>query len=79
MDPFYTSSILHVQDLFKRYGNNIIIFNLVKQEEKSARETILGKQFYSAVQFLNSTLPEEDKLTYIEYDFRLAHKRFFFI
>jgi len=30
VDPFYTATILHFMDLFKRYGSPVIILNLVR-------------------------------------------------
>jgi hypothetical protein len=76
IDPFYSSTILHFQDLFKRYGGKVVVLNLVKAEEKRPRETILSKEFAAAIEFLNSLLPPENRIIYKAFDFRKAHKRY---
>eukprot|EP01114_Cavostelium_apophysatum_P020199 TRINITY_DN6706_c0_g1_i1.p1 TRINITY_DN6706_c0_g1~~TRINITY_DN6706_c0_g1_i1.p1 ORF type:complete len:811 (-),score=116.42 TRINITY_DN6706_c0_g1_i1:131-2563(-) len=73
-DPFYSSTIVHFEHLFKRYGSPIVVVNLVKAEEKRPREMILGKEFSSAIEFLNSLLPSESKIEYITFDLHKAHK-----
>lgn len=74
LDPFYQSTILHFRDLFQRYGAPTVILNLVKVEEKHPRETILGKAFKNAIDFLNLTLPPEHQIVYKAIDFRGIHK-----
>ncbi len=75
-DPFYNSTILHFEDLFRRYSTPVIIMNLVKGEEKHARETILGNELEAAIDYLNTLLPIDAQIKYIAFDFRKAHKRY---
>jgi hypothetical protein len=49
--------------------------NLVKGEEKRPRETILGSEYETAIEYLNTLLPEKALLQYIAFDFRKSHKR----
>lgn len=50
--------------------------NLVKGEEKRPRETILGSEYETAIEYLNTLLPESALLQYIAFDFRKSHKRY---
>lgn len=89
-DAFYASTILHFQNLMKRYGRPVIVLNLVKSDEKRARESILGNEFSNAIHFLNSTFLENDSTSkrledidpnkseyiyHIKFDMYKAHKR----
>jgi len=58
----------------RRYGAPIVVLNLVKKEEKKARETVLGEEFEQTISFLNSLLPPKDSIHYISLDFHKAHK-----
>ncbi|KAJ3324973.1 phosphatidylinositol-3,5-bisphosphate 5-phosphatase [Boothiomyces sp. JEL0866] len=68
IDPFYTATAKHFDDLYKRYGSPIIILNLVKAKEKTKRESILLEHFTTAVEYLNQSLPEGNKMKYIAWD-----------
>ncbi|XP_049849011.1 uncharacterized protein LOC126317078 [Schistocerca gregaria] len=75
VDPFYSATILHFMDLMTRYGNPVIILNLVKSKESICRETLLRSAFQECVQFVNSTITQEDaKILYISWDFKKAAK-----
>ncbi|CAO3675787.1 unnamed protein product [Umbelopsis ramanniana] len=74
VDPFFTSAALHFDNLFKRYGAPCIVLNLIKQKEKTKRESILGKEFAEAIQYLNQFLPDEKKIKYIAWDMSRASK-----
>lgn len=74
IDPFYSAAALHFDDLFKRYGAPIQILNLIKQKEKSPRETKLLKEFGNCVDYLNKFLPEEKKIIYTAWDMSRASK-----
>ena len=69
VDPFYTATILHFEDLFRNFGAPIIVLNLVKHEEKKPRESLLGDQFQAAVDEINHNIPEELRLQFINCDF----------
>ncbi|CAL9085851.1 unnamed protein product [Musa textilis] len=68
-DPTYQSTKLHFEDLAKRYGNPIIVLNLIKTFEKRPREMMLRREFANAVGYLNQILPEESQLKFIHWDF----------
>ncbi|KAM7277895.1 hypothetical protein ACFE04_005029 [Oxalis oulophora] len=68
-DPTYEATKSHFEDLAKRYGNPIIVLNLIKTVEKRPREMMLRREFAHAVGYLNSILPEENHLKFIHWDF----------
>ncbi|XP_076882515.1 phosphatidylinositol-3-phosphatase SAC1-like [Bidens hawaiensis] len=68
-DPTYEATRLHFEDLEKRYGNPLIVLNLIKTVEKRPREMMLRREFANAVGYLNQILPEESQLRFIHWDF----------
>ncbi|KAK3028095.1 hypothetical protein RJ639_039789, partial [Escallonia herrerae] len=74
-DPTYEATKLHFEDLAKRYGNPIIVLNLIKTVEKRPREMMLRREFTSAVGYLNQILSEENQLKFIHWDFHKFAKR----
>ncbi|KAG9144517.1 hypothetical protein Leryth_010735 [Lithospermum erythrorhizon] len=68
-DPTYESTKLHFEDLARRYGNPIIVLNLIKTFEKRPREMMLRREFANAVGYLNQILPEASHLKFIHWDF----------
>ncbi|XP_068649727.1 phosphatidylinositol-3-phosphatase SAC1 isoform X1 [Aristolochia californica] len=68
-DPTYQSTKLHFEDLARRYGNPIIVLNLIKTVEKRPREMMLRREFTNAVGYLNQILSEESHLKFIHWDF----------
>ncbi|XP_047080480.1 phosphatidylinositol-3-phosphatase SAC1-like [Lolium rigidum] len=68
-DPTYEATKLHFEDLAQRYGQPIIILNLIKTVEKRPREMMLRREFSKAVEYLNQNVPEERKLRFIHWDF----------
>ncbi|PIA51250.1 hypothetical protein AQUCO_01100235v1 [Aquilegia coerulea] len=68
-DPTYQSTKLHFEDLARRYGNPIIVLNLIKTVEKRPREMMLRREFANAVGYLNQILSEENHLKFIHWDF----------
>ncbi|KAF3445442.1 hypothetical protein FNV43_RR10618 [Rhamnella rubrinervis] len=68
-DPTYQATKLHFEDLEKRYGNPIIVLNLIKTVEKRPREMMLRREFANAVGYLNQILSEENHLKFIHWDF----------
>eukprot|EP00899_Mesostigma_viride_P018725 jgi/Mesvir1/26854/Mv20603-RA.2 len=73
-DPMYEASRLHFENLKARYGNPIIILNLIKTTEKHPREMILRREFATAVSYLNQRLPPEEQLKFIHFDFHKHSK-----
>ncbi|GAV78441.1 Syja_N domain-containing protein [Cephalotus follicularis] len=68
-DPTYEATKLHFEDLRKRYGDPIIVLNLIKTVEKRPREMMLRREFANAVGYLNTILSEENHLKFIHWDF----------
>ncbi|KFK38793.1 hypothetical protein AALP_AA3G161100 [Arabis alpina] len=67
-DPGFEATRLHFENLAKRYGNPIIILNLIKTREKRPRETILRGEFANAIRFINKGLSKEDRLRPLHWD-----------
>ncbi|CAL5037301.1 unnamed protein product [Urochloa decumbens] len=67
-DKNYEATRLHFENLRKRYGNPIIILNLIKTREKRPREIILRREFDRAIKIINSGLPGEDHLRFLHWD-----------
>lgn len=74
-DPFYQSSAMHFNNLFKRYGQPIIILNLIKTKEKQPRELNLNMHFESCIKYLSQFLPVDKKLTYYSFDMSKHSKK----
>ncbi|XP_061364596.1 phosphoinositide phosphatase SAC3-like [Gastrolobium bilobum] len=72
-DPNYQATRLHFENLVKRYGNPIIILNLIKTHERKPRESILRSEFGNAIDFINKDLSEENRLRFLHWD---LHKHF---
>ncbi|KAK4726459.1 hypothetical protein R3W88_031376 [Solanum pinnatisectum] len=64
----FEATKLHFEDLVHRYGNPIIILNLIKTLEKRPREMILRAEFANAIEFLNKDLPKDDRLRFLHWD-----------
>ncbi|GMI77842.1 suppressor of actin 2 [Hibiscus trionum] len=67
-DPNYEATKLHFENLARRYGNPIIILNLIKRFEKKPRETILRTEFAKAIRFINKSLSKENRLRFLHWD-----------
>jgi hypothetical protein len=67
-DPNFEATRLHFENLGRRYGNPIIILNLIKTREKRPRETILRAEFANAIRFINKGLSKEDRLRPLHWD-----------
>ncbi|XVF35196.1 hypothetical protein REPUB_Repub18cG0124600 [Reevesia pubescens] len=67
-DQNYDATRLHFENLVKRYGNLIIILNLIKTQEKKPRESILRQEFANAIDFINKDLSEENRLRFLHWD-----------
>lgn len=74
VDPFFSAAALHFENLFQRYGTPVIVLNLIKQKEKTKRESILGKEFQESINYLNQFLPDDKKIKYIAWDMSRASK-----
>ncbi|KAJ9537430.1 hypothetical protein OSB04_030163 [Centaurea solstitialis] len=67
-DHKYDATRLHFENLVRRYGNPIIILNLIKTKEKRPRESLLRLEFAHAIELINKDLPEENRLKFLHWD-----------
>eukprot|EP00258_Populus_trichocarpa_P043639 XP_024459658.1 phosphoinositide phosphatase SAC3 isoform X2 [Populus trichocarpa] len=74
-DQNYEATRLHFENLAKRYGNPIIILNLIKTQEKKPRESILRTEFANAIDHINKNLSEENHLRFLHWDLHKHSKR----
>ncbi|MBA0668846.1 hypothetical protein Goklo_001723 [Gossypium klotzschianum] len=72
-DQNYEATRLHFENLVERYGNPIIILNLIKTQEKKPRESILRQEFAHVIDFINKDMSEETCLRFLHWD---LHKHF---
>jgi phosphatidylinositol 3,5-bisphosphate 5-phosphatase len=70
VDPTYTATQSHFEDLLKRYGSPIVVLDLVKQSEKREREVRVGNEFRHAVAFINTNVEDDEhKIRYCALDY----------
>eukprot|EP00210_Caulerpa_lentillifera_P003675 g3508.t1 len=74
MDPLYTATAKHFEDLFDRYRAPVVVQNLVKSVESQPRETILRREFGKAIAFLNEH-NFQDQITYWPIDFNVQMQK----
>ncbi|KAH7856631.1 hypothetical protein Vadar_003721 [Vaccinium darrowii] len=67
-DHKYQATRLHFENLVQRYGNPIIILNLIKTREKKPRESILRAEFGNAIALINRDLTGENRLKFLHMD-----------
>ncbi|KAL9235518.1 hypothetical protein vseg_010269 [Gypsophila vaccaria] len=63
-DPNYEATRRHFENLVDRYGNPIVILNLIKTKEKRPRESILHAEFVKAVATINRGLDKDSRLKF---------------
>eukprot|EP00667_Euglena_gracilis_P000661 EG_transcript_661 len=73
-DTFHAASKNHFRQIFESYGSPVIVLDLLKQQEKHAREMPLGKSYMDCIAYINAELPPEVQVEYIPWDFRSASK-----
>jgi len=74
VDPFYSATALHFDDLFERYGAPIYVLNLIKARERTPRESKLLYEYKHAIDYLNQSLPKDKKIIYEAFDMSRAAK-----
>ncbi|RRT76550.1 hypothetical protein B296_00009257 [Ensete ventricosum] len=74
-DKNFEATRLHFRNLVKRYGNPIIILNLIKSREKKPRESLLRAELANAIDFINKDLPEEKRLKFLHWDIQKHTRR----
>ena len=66
----------HFHDLICRYGRIIFCINLMKQKERTPRQSELSKEYQSAINLINKNdLKEENAIHYSEIDMKFQLKR----
>jgi hypothetical protein len=68
-DPSYLASKEHFSDLFRRYNAPVVVLDLVKQQERKPRESIVGREFRDLVDELNNSIPMEQQIRYCALDY----------
>ncbi|KAL4859481.1 Phosphoinositide phosphatase SAC1 [Chlorella vulgaris] len=72
-DPLYTSTRRHFDQLREQYGEPVCVLDLVKRVERRPRESVLGREYATAVRFLNQRLePGQQRIQYQAFD--LSHR-----
>ncbi|GJN30478.1 hypothetical protein PR202_gb18787 [Eleusine coracana subsp. coracana] len=82
-DVDYKATRLHFENLGHRYGNPIIILNLIKASlisllftrEKKPRESLLRAEFAKAIHYINKGLPEDKRLKFLHMDLSKLSRR----
>ncbi|KAK9099603.1 hypothetical protein Syun_026648 [Stephania yunnanensis] len=74
-DQNYEATRLHFQNLVERYGNPIIILNLIKTREKKPRESILCAEFAKVIDFINQSLSVKNRLKFVHWDLHKHSRR----
>eukprot|EP00891_Asterochloris_glomerata_P001020 jgi/Astpho2/1020/e_gw1.00016.22.1_t len=74
-DPLYRATQLHFEDLGDRYGHPTVVLSLVKSAEKRPRETILRKEFNTAISYINQQRRPKEHISYIPWDFNYHAKQ----
>ncbi|KAJ4301782.1 phosphatidylinositol-3,5-bisphosphate 5-phosphatase [Kalmusia sp. IMI 367209] len=73
-DPFYSAAALHFDNLFERYGAPIYVLNLIKQRERTPRESKLLHEYKRALDYLNQSLPKDKRIIYEALDMARVSK-----
>lgn len=71
-DASLSAARMHFRNLFARYGDRVVVLNLVRQFERRPRESLLGDEYFDTVQALNLGL--DLKIVYEALDFKRASK-----
>ncbi|CAN6285465.1 unnamed protein product [Urochloa humidicola] len=74
-DVDYKATRLHFENLALRYGNPIIILNLIKTREKKPRESLLRAEFAKAIHYINKELTEDKRLKFLHMDLSKLSRR----
>lgn len=68
-DPDYLATQEHFTDMLRRYSSPILVLDLVKQHEKRARESLVGREFRQAIEIINESIPRQHQVRYIALDY----------
>ena len=77
-DPTFEAATRHFSDLFERYGEPIVVLDLVRSAEnegpRNRRESLVGDLNRLAVKEINKQLPPEVRIRYKPLDFKAMSK-----
>ncbi|KAG8073715.1 hypothetical protein GUJ93_ZPchr0006g44699 [Zizania palustris] len=74
-DLDYKATRLHFENLALRYGDPIIILNLIKTREKKPRESLLRAEFAKAIHYINKGLSDDKRLKFLHMDLSKLSRR----
>ena len=70
VDPTYTATQSHFDDLLRRYGSPVVVLDLVKQSEKREREVRVGNEYRHAIDYINNCIEDDEhKIRYCALDY----------
>uniref|UniRef100_A0A0D9XJ94 SAC domain-containing protein n=1 Tax=Leersia perrieri TaxID=77586 RepID=A0A0D9XJ94_9ORYZ len=69
-DMDYKATQLHFDDLLMRYGNPIIILNLIKVIEKKPHESLLRVEFVKTIDHINKGLSKDNQFKFVHLDMK---------
>ncbi|TVU30909.1 hypothetical protein EJB05_22562, partial [Eragrostis curvula] len=69
-DEYHKATYLHFVNLMKRYGNPIIVINLIKIIEKKLHESLLRVEYAKAIDNINEGLTSDKCIKFIHMDMK---------
>ncbi|GFH19715.1 SAC domain-containing protein, partial [Haematococcus lacustris] len=67
----YQATALHFADLRRRYGDPLVVLNLLKSRERRPREVLLRRELAAAISLLNAqTKQRSQRVIYLPWDFQ---------
>ncbi|TVU30907.1 hypothetical protein EJB05_22560, partial [Eragrostis curvula] len=69
-DECHKTTYLHFANLMKRYGNPIIVVNLIKTIEKKLHESLLRVEYAKAIDHINEGLTSDKRIKFIHMDMK---------
>ncbi|XGW20591.1 hypothetical protein V3C99_003965 [Haemonchus contortus] len=73
-EPHAQTAAAHFRELRAKYGNPVVVMNLVKRKEKRRHEGLLHDQFLKAINYLNQFLPPSEHIAYLSFDVARCNK-----
>uniref|UniRef100_A0A158QLD0 SAC domain-containing protein n=1 Tax=Haemonchus placei TaxID=6290 RepID=A0A158QLD0_HAEPC len=73
-EPHAQTAAAHFRLVRAKYGNPVVVMNLVKRKEKRRHEGLLHDQFLKAINYLNQFLPPSEHIAYLSFDVARCNK-----
>ena len=70
LDPLYTATRKHFDDLRRRYGDPVQCLDLLRHGDSRQQESMLSREYKSAVSFVNRHAPSKQRVGYVHWDLR---------